>query len=116
MKKIVTKIAFALFMLIGMQAVSAQSLSQNQDRPEVIAKKTVAELSQTLDLNGDQQRTLFRAYVSRISNYRKEVESKPSTNAGVTEAKRKIDAAFKESVKKALSEEQYKKWLTLQDQ
>lgn len=94
--------------------VTAQNLSQNQDRPEVIAKATVADLSAKLDLTGEQQRSLFRAYTAHQSNYKKHVTGKDISNAKVQADKKKIDDVLQVSVKKSLSEAQFKKWLTLQ--
>ena len=44
MKNLVKVIALVFVMALGVQTTSAQSLSRDQDRPEVIAKKTVADL------------------------------------------------------------------------
>lgn len=116
MKNLLTLCAFAVVMMLGMTNVSAQSLSQDQERPEVIAKTKVAELSSTLDLSGDQQRTLFRYYASHISNMQKYVDGKDVANAAVAADKKKYDAVFMEGVKKTLTADQYKKWSSLQKQ
>lgn len=116
MKKLLTVIAFASAMLIGANSASAQSLKQDQDRPEVVAKKKVSDLSEQLDLTGDQQRSLFRAYVSKEVNYRKYVNGKDLSDPAVAANKKKYDDVFVAAVKKQLTAEQYKKWLTLQNQ
>ena len=64
MKKLFSLVAFAFIMLLCVQNVSAQNISQNQDRPEVIAKNQLVNLSDQLSLTGDQSRTLFRALVT----------------------------------------------------
>ncbi len=94
--------------------ITAQNLSQNQDRPEVIAKATVADLSTKLDLTGEQQRSLFRAYTAHQSNYKKHVTGKDISNAKVLADKKKFDSVLQVAVKKSLSEAQFKKWLALQ--
>ena len=64
-------IAFAFVTTLSVQNVSAQSISQNQDRPEVIAKTQILNLSNQLELTGDQSRTLFRALVTKEVSIRK---------------------------------------------
>lgn len=114
MKNLLSVLAISCIMLLGMGNVTAQELSQNQDRPEVIAKTMVAELSPKLDLNDDQQRALFRAYTAHQSNYKKHVTGKDISNAQVQADKKKFDAVLQDAVKKSLTDAQYKKWLSLQ--
>ena len=63
MKNSIWILSISLLLLGGTTAVNAQELKRSSDRPEVIAKEQVKNLSQTLDLTGDQQRSLFRALV-----------------------------------------------------
>ncbi len=114
MKNLLSVLAISCIMLLGIGDVTAQNLSQNQDRPEVIAKAKVADLSTKLDLTGDQQRSLFRSYTAHESNYKKHVTGKDISNVKVQADKKKFDAVLQASVKKNLSEAQFKKWLTLQ--
>ncbi len=114
MKNLLTIIAFAFVMLFGVQNTSAQNLTQNQDRPEVVAKAQAAKLTKELNLNGDQQRTIFRALVIKESNYRKQVNGKDLNNDNVATAKKKIDATFNDVLMKNLSKEQYSAWLKRQ--
>ncbi|MCH2490544.1 MAG: hypothetical protein MK211_10380 [Flavobacteriales bacterium] len=116
MKNLVKVIALVFVMALGVQTTSAQSLSRDQDRPEVIAKKTVADLSETLDLTGDQQRTLFRAYVVKETSYNKRVKGKDVSNPTVAASKKEIDEQLTRNVKSALSDAQFKKWQSLQKQ
>ncbi|NND62097.1 MAG: hypothetical protein HKN48_02765 [Flavobacteriaceae bacterium] len=116
MKKIIKIVAFSFVILLGTSTLSAQELTQNQDRPEVVAKQQVAALSDVLDLNGDQQRAVFRALVSKESNYRKNVNGKDLNNATVLANKKKYDATLDAAMKKTLSKSQYEKWLSLKDQ
>ena len=113
MKNLIKIVAFAFIMVLGVNSASAQGLSQDGARPEVVAKKQTSELSQALDLNGDQQRAVFRALVSKEVGYKKQVNGKDLNNASVKAEKQKIDASLKASMKKALTAEQYKKWLAL---
>ncbi|QIE60283.1 hypothetical protein G5B37_12135 [Rasiella rasia] len=114
MKKFITGIAFAFVVLLGMNTATAQSLSKDDSRPEAVAKATVGDLSSKLDLTGDQQRSLFRAYVQKEVNYKKYITGKDQKSADVIAAKKKHDSQLAASVKKLLTAEQYKKWLSLQ--
>ena len=114
MKNLLSVLAISCMMLVGMGSMSAQSLSQNQDRPEVIAKTKVTDLSSKLDLTGDQQRALFRAYTAHESNYQKHVTGQDISSPKVQADKNKFDTVLKDAVKKSLTEAQYNKWLTLQ--
>ena len=98
MKRIIALLALMLFSLVGMNTAEAQELNRSKDRPEAIAKEQVAELTPTLGLNGEQQRTLFRVLVKNETSKKKGEEYD-------------LDA----EMKKALSPEQYKKWLSLKD-
>lgn len=114
MKKFITGIAFAVVVLFGMSSVTAQSLTKDDSRPEVIAKKTVGDLSSELNLTGDQQRSLFRAYVQQEVNYKKYVTGKDLKSAAVMADKKKHDVQLATAVKKVLTAEQYKKWQSMQ--
>ncbi|MBZ0327002.1 MAG: hypothetical protein K8F54_05310 [Altibacter sp.] len=108
-----TALVFVLF--LGMNTMHAQTLTQtDQDRPEVVAKAIAEKLTSELGLNGDQQRALFRAYTANESNYRKYVNGQDPKDAAVIANKKKYDDVLKENVKKALTDAQYKKWLSLQ--
>lgn len=116
MKKLLSVIAFAFVMMFSAQNITAQGLKQDQDRPEVVAKAQVAELTKQLGLTGDQSRTLYRAFVSKEVNYRKLVNDKDVKSPDVIANKNKIDTAFMSSMKTSLSEEQYAMWLSSLDQ
>ena len=111
MKNILTVFAFVATMLFGIQTISAQSLSQDKGRPEVIAKAETAKLTETLNLNGDQGRTVFRALVAKEVGYQKNVAGKDLKDASVSAEKKKLDDQLKESMKKTLTADQYAKWL-----
>lgn len=103
-------------MLLGMGSMNAQGLKQNQNKPEVIAKTQTAELSQELSLNGEQQRAVFRALVTKESNYKKQVTGKDLKNAAVMASKNKIDNTLQAAMKKTLTADQYTKWLAMREQ
>ncbi|GHC56666.1 hypothetical protein [Ulvibacter litoralis] len=116
MKNFIKVIAFAFVMVLGANSAVAQSLSQNEDRPEVIAKKHTELLVDKLGLDGDQQRTVFRALVSKEINYKKLVVGQDISDPAVVANKKKVDASLDSVMKKTLTAEQYKKWLvTLQN-
>ncbi|MEZ4778909.1 MAG: hypothetical protein R2786_05940 [Flavobacteriaceae bacterium] len=115
MKNLIKIVAFSFVLLLGMDTMNAQSLKQDQNTPEVVAKKQTEKLSTTLGLNGDQQRAVFRALVVKENNYAKDVNGKDTKNADVMTNKKKHDEVFDTSMKKALTEEQYKKWKALEN-
>lgn len=116
MKKLVTFIALIGLFMVGITNAQAQSLSQDSDRPEVIAKATVAKLSKGLNLSGDQERALFRAYVQKEVNYNKNVKGKDVNNAAVVTTMQKYNDQLMAAVKKTLTAEQFKKWQAMQPQ
>ncbi|MCB0452519.1 MAG: hypothetical protein KDC94_06405 [Aequorivita sp.] len=103
MKNLLTIFAFAATMFMGIQTSAAQELSQDKSRPEVIAKNETAKLTETLGLNGDQGRAVFRALVAKEVGYQK--------NADNTAEKKKLDDQLKEAMKKTLTADQYAQWL-----
>ena len=113
MKNLLTVFAFAVTMLLGVQTTSAQQLSQDKNRPEVIAKTETAKLTEALNLSGDQSRTVFRALVAKEVGYQKNVEGKDASSAAVIAEKKKIDDELKAAMKKTLSDAQYASWLKM---
>lgn len=99
-----------------MGTMNAQTLKQNQNSPEAVAKQQTHDLSQSLNLDGDQQRAVFRALVVKESNYNKYVNGKDLKDAAVMAAKKKQDEIFETAMKKALTEDQFKKWQSMRDQ
>jgi len=116
MKNLFKVITVSFVMLLGVGTMNAQGLKQNQDKPEVIAKAESAELGKELALNGDQQRAVFRALVSKESNYKKQVNGKDMRNAAVRASKQKIDQTLEAAMKKTLNADQYTKWLAMREQ
>lgn len=108
MKNLFSIIAFAFVIMLSVQNVSAQSISQNQDRPEVAAKTQLLDLSNLLDLTGEQNRTLYRALVTQEVSLRK---SELDENKATMDAdKKKANDVFYGQMKKTLTPEQFKKW------
>jgi len=116
MKRLLSIAVITCGFIIGMGSVSAQDMTAQDQRPEVIAKSIVADLDAKLDLNGDQERALFRAYTAHQSNMKKHVIGKNSSDPAVQQQKAKFDKLLKSSVQKALNSSQYTKWLGMQDQ
>ncbi|HET8803591.1 MAG TPA: hypothetical protein VFM72_03370 [Aequorivita sp.] len=113
MKNLLTVFAFAATMFMGVHTSSAQQLSQDNSRPEVIAKAETAKLTETLNLNGDQGRTIFRALVAKEVGYQKNVAGKDLKNASVAAEKKKLDDQLKDAMKQTLTADQYAKWLKM---
>ena len=116
MKNLFRIAAFAVLLIGGIGSAQAQNLKQDANRPEVIAKQQVEVLSQQLNLNGDQQRAVFRALASKESNYQKHVNGKDLKDAKVMADKKKYDETLDAAMKKALTTAQYQKWVSLQKQ
>lgn len=110
MKNLLTVIAFVASISIGSQTTFAQSLSQNENRPEVIAKAETAKLSENLGLDGSQTRAVFRALVAKEVGYQKNINNKDLNQASVKADKQKIDSELDATMKKILTEDQYNKW------
>lgn len=113
MKKIIAVFAFAVTMLLGVQTTSAQQLSQDKSRPEVIAKAETAKLTESLNLNGEQSRTVFRALVAKEVGYQKNVDGKDAKDTSVAAERKRLDDQLKEAMKKTLTGEQYAQWLKM---
>ena len=111
MKNILTVLAFAASMFFGAQSISAQSLSQDNARPEVMAKEETRILTDQLSLNGDQQRAVFRALVAKEVNYQKNVTGKDLNSTPVKADKTKFDTELQTSMKKILTDAQYAQWI-----
>ena len=108
MKNLFSIIVFAFVMILSVPNVSAQSISQNQDRPEVAAKAELHNLTKQLDLTGEQGRTLYRALVTKEVSVRKsELDENKAT---MVADKKKANDTFYDQMKKTLTPAQLKKW------
>ncbi|MFK5983196.1 MAG: hypothetical protein QM499_09800 [Flavobacteriaceae bacterium] len=112
MKNLLSIITFAFVMMLSTQNVSAQNLSQNQERPEVAAKAELHDLTNQLNLTGDQGRTLYRALVTKEVSYRKSAEANGEKSPQLTSDMKKADAVFYAEMKKVLKDDQFKKWIS----
>lgn len=110
MKKILTIFAFTASMFVGIQSVAAQSLSEDQNRPEVVAKTETHTMTEKYGLNGDQTRAVFRALVNKEVDYQKHVTGKDINSATVKAEKDKIDSKLREEMKKILTSDQFAQW------
>jgi len=110
MKNLLSIIAFAFVMMLSTQNVSAQNLSQNQDRPEVAAKAELHNLTNQLNLSGDQGRTLYRALVTKEVSYKKSAEANGADSTQFASDKKKADDVFYAEMKNILKDDQFKKW------
>lgn len=106
MKKLIPLLLIAFAFIFSAQDVNAQQ------RPEEIAKLKVAELSQNLDLSGEQQRSLWRVLVKKEAAYAKQVAGQDLNSATVANSKKEIEATFDKEIKEILTPEQYKKYLS----
>jgi len=116
MKNLVKVLAVSFVLMLGMGTMNAQTLKENANSPEAVAKQKTAELSEALNLSGDQQRAVFRALVVKESNYSKYVNGKDQKNAAVIAEKKKHDEVLDVSMKKTLTDAQYSKWKGMKDQ
>lgn len=110
MKKLTSLFAVIAFLFIGFQTVNAQSLTENKDRPEVIAKNQTEVLTEKYNLNGNQSRAVFRALVKKEVDYQKSVTGKDQSSAAVRSEKEKIDNSLRTEMKKILTDEQFAQW------
>ena|SRR5690625_560001 len=110
MKKALYILTLSILLFLGGTAVQAQGLTITNDRPEDIAKAKVSMLDAQLDLSGDQQRALFRAYVKREVDYKKYIADKDTNSSAVKQQKTKIKNNLENAVKKELTAEQFAQW------
>ena len=113
MKNILKIVTVSFVMLLGMSTMNAQNLKQESDKPEVIAKQKTSDLTKTLDLTGDQQRSVFRALVILESNTKKNITGQDANDPTVKALKKKYAASLENTMKETLTADQYKKWLSL---
>ena len=100
------KFLSALCLLLGLmsQPICAQQLRQDNSRPDEAAKIQVDQLSQNLNLEGAQQRALFRALVSESAR------SGQSPQQLLKATRSDNNQAFAQTLKSILSPEQFRKW------
>ncbi len=115
MKKFLSVVAFAFIIALGGQTMQAQSLSQNGNRPEAVAKIQLAELDKSLDFTAEQERSLFRALVQKEVNYKRYVNSAETSPEDAKANKAKYDTAFDQAMREVLTDGQYSKWKAMKN-
>jgi len=100
------KVLSALCLFLGLltQPMHGQQLQQDNSRPDEAAKIQVDQLSQTLNLDGSQQRAIFRALVTEATR------SGQSPQMLLGKAASEENQAFAQTLKSILTPEQYRKW------
>src|SRR5690554_8198468 len=110
MKKILSTATLGVLLFLGSIAVQAQGLTVSDNRPENIAKEKVSMINEQLDLSGDQERALFRAYVKREVGIKKHIENKDSNSQAVQNQKALLNKDLEKAVEKELTAEQFEQW------
>src|SRR5690625_1945177 len=110
MKKLLYIVTLSFSLLLISTVVQAQGLTVSGDRPEDIAKAKVSMIHDQLDLSGDQQRALFRAYVKRELGIKKHVSDKDNGSQTILQLKSKLEQDLEKAVKKELTAEQFATW------
>ncbi len=110
MKRLFKMVLLVIAFGFASQGMYAQTLSVSPDKPDVVAKAEVAKISKDLKLTDDQERTLFRVFLAKEVNYRKNIEGKDQTNPNVVQSVKNLDRNFLEGMEASLTEKQFKKW------
>ncbi len=95
---------FCLFLGLLTTPLYGQQLKQDNSRPDEAAKIEVNQMSQSLNLDGSQQRALFRALVSEATR------SGQTPQVLLGKAASDQNQAFAQNLKSILTPEQYRKW------
>lgn len=101
---------FIIGFLIITGNLYAQGLRVSHDKPESIAKEKVDQIVTALDLNGSQERALFRAYVKHEVGFKKYIDNndvKPEANS---KEKANLVMDLEKAVRKELTPEQFERW------
>lgn len=110
MKHIIKIIAFSFLVFLATSSLKAQTLRPDSSAPEDIAKKTTTYLVSKLDLSGNQETAVYDAYLFKEQQYAKDVYANNTNSSAVQVAKKKHDQELAVSMKKILSNKQYKDW------
>lgn len=106
MKKIVTLLLLGTAFFLGTQNSHAQDEFRKQ------AKEQVLKLDKMLQLSPDQEKKVYRAYVSNEINYGNLEENKEN-DKGWKASKHKVDASLWKVMEETLTPEQFKKYKNL---
>lgn len=114
MKRILQLVLLVVAFGFASQGAQAQTLTESADKPDVVAKAEVAKLDAALNLTDEQERTLFRIFLAKEVNYRKNVAGKDPNNPNVSHSINKIKENFETGMEETLTERQYRKWKAMQ--
>jgi len=110
MKKLFTLLAFVFAIALSTQSGYSQGITENAEKPDIVAKAQLEKVSSSLNLSDDQERTLFRVFLAREVNLRKNVNGKDLENPNVSYSVKKIAENFEKGMKETLTEDQFSKW------
>lgn len=111
MKKLITICAF----IFAFSLTTTTNAQEKLKSPEAIAKEQVNAMTQQLNLNGDQQRALWKALVTKQSSVNEAIQNKGNlSEAELKKMNMKINAQLDNSMSKILSKDQYKQYLANQ--
>ena len=110
MKKIVSTATLGILLFLGSVVVHAQGLTVSDKRPENIAKEKISMIQKEIELSGDQQRALFRAYVKREVGIKKHIADKDPKSPAVQQQKSILNNELEKAVEKELTVEQFAQW------
>ncbi|WP_299128296.1 hypothetical protein [uncultured Winogradskyella sp.] len=110
MKKIYTMCILALGLCLGVQSLSAQSLSL-QERTEInkVAGETTESLIKALNLNKDSQEQVYNAYKDYQKGHANLVKSKTMSPEAMTKLKNRLT----NRMEVILNEEQFEAYKTI---
>ncbi|MEP2935885.1 MAG: hypothetical protein ABJM06_14260 [Gilvibacter sp.] len=114
MKRLFKMVLLVIAFGFASQGMHAQTLTESPDKPDVVAKAEVAKISKTLKLTDDQERTLFRVFLAKEVNYRKNIKGKDANNPNVKQSVINLEKNFLEGMKASLTEKQFNKWKSMQ--
>lgn len=112
MKKYITLLSFIVCFIASAQFANAQSNSSSS--PEAIAKKKTHEMHQLVELNGEQQKSVFYLLVDAENN----IAVIDNSGADVNSMQARKSEIFKyvnTKLKSILTQEQYKTYIASLD-
>lgn len=109
MKKLLTLCLFTMALFLGTQSISAQDYAKS---PEAIAKEKTYKLTQEFGLDGNQQRLIWRAFLSR-EKAKQEIANGSFSEEEIKNINVKVDDSFQTSMEQNLSAQQYEKFKSI---
>lgn len=101
---------FIIGFLVTTGNIYAQGLRVSGDKPESIAKEKVDQIVSALDLNGNQERALFRAYVKHEVGFKKYIDNSDLQSGSNSQEKANLVMDLEKAVRKELTAEQFERW------